>query len=662
MADKLLDFILKNMRQIKDDMKTLNENRAEAEKFYRGDPEIVEIAEKRSKATTSDLFDVVEWAKPSLLEIFAGGDEVCSLSPASEEDVPKVEKQNLLVNMQMKVKNNWFMVLHDWLDDALKLKVGWIKYQWYREEKSFTKEYNGLTQAEYDAKIQEDNVQIVQQIDTVVSTESFDPLTGQIIPEVRTYDVVLRYTVEDEYPLIEAVPAEDFGFPIRCRHISDAEFCWHRTFLPKWKVIKKYGKAALNRIEKAKDTLEDRNNEVARERFADLGRAFFWKEETEEYIFYEVYYRDPDTGDPKIVDICFDELFDERDNKYLKPPFHGITPIKMAHRVAGFSFYDLIKEIQCIRTALLRQILDNVYFSNNRRYFGDTDRLNIDDYLNNNVPGALIRTYGDPNLVIKAEEKAPLPSEIFPFWELLNTEKDYHSGVPRSFQGVNPDVLNKTWRGQNQQVSQASQRIAMMARLIAEMAIRPLINDVVDLNIRFLKKKTAVRYLNDWVEIEPDNIVGKYDVIVNVGLGTGNKQEIIAFVQQLLGIYAQIMKAGVRVVTPTNVYNAMKELVKAMGFRNVGDFVTDPKFGDAVAALLQILMQRGILQGDPQIGQIAYDIALQLGLVQPPKPGQERAAEAGPEGTFPGQERPAIPVQPAQPMNPTLPMQGGYFG
>jgi hypothetical protein len=430
-------------------------------------------------------------------------------------------------------------------------------------------------------------------------------------------------------------------------------------------MIKLFGEEKFKEVENAKGSKGDEDdNQVAKARLEGLGgNAFFYDDDSKEYWVYECYYRDPDTGTPMIVPLCANVIMSAAvKNKYRKPPFHGITPIKAAHRIAGFSFYDLVKELQQIRTAMLRQIMDNTYFANNRRYFGDPERMNVDDYLKNNFPGALVRTVGNPTQAVMPEEKAPLPPEVFQFWEMLSVEKDYHTGVPRSFQGVNPNILNKTWRGQNEQVTQAGQRIAMMARMIAEMGVAPLVRDVVDLNLWFLKKKQAVRFLNQWKEISPEQIVGQADVIVSVGLGTSNKQQTIVFMQQLLALYGQIKMSGVPVVTPTNVYNALKELIKAMGLRNVGDFVTDPKFVEQITVLLATLGKMGLAQ-DPTVGPIAQAVAMQLGLIpgpgatKPPQPGGENQA-----GTFPGQEPPSIPHQPAQPNVPPGMALGGNLG
>jgi hypothetical protein len=652
--DDEIDYCLTQIKKIKEEQKTLNTDRADAMKFYRAEPEIVECAAGRSKATTTDLMDCVEWIKPSLLEVFASGDQFVSLDPGGEEDTVAVEKQNLLVNQQLKVKNNWFMILHDWFDDMLKLKTGAVKYQWFESTEFIDKDYTELTDDEYMAKEMEKDCEVLAHTENSVAQMVTGPMGLPMPTQVRTHNATIRKTVRDEYPLIEACPAEDIGYPLKTRDVKDAMFFYHRIPYEQWEIEKRYGKKILEKVKGLSEAMHEDTDEVHRERFSDLGGEHFITSKDDGRLWvYECYYKDKENGTPMVAEVCGDVKCSVGKNKYRKPPFHVITPIKMAHRVAGFSLYDLIKEIQKIRTALLRQIMDNVYFANNRRYFGDPNRMNVDDYLNNNFPGALVRTTGDYSP--KPEEKSPIPQDVFAFWEMLNVEKDYHSGVPRSFQGVNPNVLNKTWRGQNQQIGQASQRVSMMIRLISEMGVAPLISDIVDLNIRFLKKPTMIRYMNTWNEITPDNIVGKYDVIVNVGLGTGNKDQMIIYMQQLLGLYLQAANAQIGVVTPINVYNAMKELIKAMGIRNVGDFVTEPKFTQTVMALLMTLQQMGAAS-NPQIGQMMQAIAGQLGML--PKPA---GAGANDKGTAPGQEMPPTPETPQSPGEPRTQITGGGF-
>ncbi len=141
------------------------------------------------------------------------------------------------------------------------------------------------------------------------------------------------------------------------------------------------------------------------------------------------------------------------------------------------------------------------------------------------------------------------------------------------------------------------------------------------------------------------------------------------YMQQLMGIYAQVVKAGLNIVTPQNVYKAMTELIKAMGIKDTQNYVTDPQMMQAVQALGQMTMQ--LIQGAQQLGiqlppqmmQALPQIMQTLG-IQPPPPqtpqGQGNNELSG--GTFPGQQPPQLPMQPAQPMNMASPMQGGNLG
>ncbi len=653
-----IEFCLNWIKKISGQMDSLNGNWADALKFYRNDPEIVPVIEGRSKVVTTDLFDLVEWVKPSLLEIFAGSNDFVSLEPEGEEDVEAVKRQEVLVNKQIRSKNNWFLIMHDWLDDALKLKFGGAKYQWFTDRQVIDRRYEGLTKIELNAKMAEEGVSLTKLETVVVQEAEMDPLTGQETkPAVVGYNADLTYTVEDEYPLIEATPADEIGFPLTCREIDRwCPFFYHKVKKQKYQIVKDYSEEFYARIEARKDLLKDGTDKAVTQRFADLGGIdFVYDGENQEYTLYECYYLDPGTAAPMLAVLCGDELYkDPEKNKYGKPPFRIITPIKMAHRVVGMSFFDLIKNLQQLRTNIVRQVSDALQKSNFRRYFLNPDKVNLDDYLNNNVTTGMVRVSGDPSEAVMPEAKAPLPPELFSFLEMLNVEKDYHTGLPRSFQGVNPKILNKTFRGQAQQVNQASQRVQMLARLIAEMGVAPLVRDVVELNVRFLKKKTMIRYLNKWVEIAPDNIVSRCDVTVNVGVGTGNREMITSQLQQLLGIFAQVKKAGLSIVTEENVFHTLKELIKAMGFKDTSNFVTEPKQTALIKALVGLNIEFIKRTGgvDPRHAQLVKALAESLGML---KGGPVQGA--GPAGRgypgFPG-ESPTAPGAPGIPANPGL--------
>lgn len=62
-------------------------------------------------------------------------------------------------------------------------------------------------------------------------------------------------------------------------------------------------------------------------------------------------------------------------------PFALGTPILMPYKVIGLGFYDLVEDLMRIKTALMRQILDNVYLSNSPMRAVQSGQVKLDDLL-----------------------------------------------------------------------------------------------------------------------------------------------------------------------------------------------------------------------------------------------------------------------------------------
>ena len=81
---------------------------------------------------------------------------------------------------------------------------------------------------------------------------------------------------------------------------------------------------------------------------------------------------------------------------------------------------------------------------------------------------------------------------------------------------------------------------------------------------------------NEWVPVRPDAWNDKADCTVSVALGQGNKDQQMMHLSQMLSFAGEAMKGGLPIVTVQNMYNLGASLVRAMGFQNVSDFLTDP--------------------------------------------------------------------------------------
>lgn len=627
------EYCLDQIKKLSNDVSNFRKECAEALLYFNGDPSIVKSPKKRSQATTTDFRDAVEWMRPSLLDIFTSNYEIAKIGPAGGEDDKNAKLVDKLVNYQVKIKNKWYEIMSDFISDTLMYRVGVIKYQWFTEIRKVKKQYSLLNQVEVEAIKKNPNIEVIEE--------------EYLQPGLANLTVIL--SIKDSYPLIECIPLEEIGFRINIKKTENA-FIWHRISYSKFEVIQRYGKEKFKKIEKDRELLEDGSEEFKQGLFKDIDDSFFFDENEDKYNIYECYYRDEETGVHTITELCGSVELNTYESKYDSgPPFIIASAMKKSHRLVGSSQFEMNKEYQKIRTAILRQILDNLYFCNNRRYFVDPLKVDMKDYLTKNNPGAAIKTKGGarPSDCAWPEEKAPIPPEVFAFWERILVEKDYHTGVPRSFQGVNNDELNKTFRGQAQQIQQASQRVAEAARTIAETAVAPLIEKIIELNIKFLDKEISFRYLNEPIKVNPDNIVGKYDITVKVGIGTGEKDKIVMQMEQLLSLFAQATKVGVPVVNAQDVYNVFKDLIQNMGHKNFNDYITDPKVNMMVMELIKLVLSLGIHQQMPQTQPLIQQLMAAFGMNINPK-------DLGTEGVN--------PPQGSQPQNPSLPMQGDYFG
>src|SRR5262249_25624046 len=75
-------------------------------------------------------------------------------------------------------------------------------------------------------------------------------------------------------------------------------------------------------------------------------------------------------------------------------PFAAMTPVIVTHRFFGRSIADLVMDIQRIKTALLRAMLDNAYLANNPRVEVAEQLASpetLDDLLVSR-PGGIVRT------------------------------------------------------------------------------------------------------------------------------------------------------------------------------------------------------------------------------------------------------------------------------
>jgi len=256
-------------------------------------------------------------------------------------------------------------------------------------------------------------------------------------------------------------------------------------------------------------------------------------------------------------------------------PFVSLTPIKIPHKFFGLSVADLVIPLQLMKSTLMRNLMDNMYNQNFGRYAVLEGQANLDDLLTQR-PGGVVRVKS-PNAVTPLVTP-PLEPYSFQMLEYLDGVRESRAGVTRMSQGMNENALTShtTATAVNAVMTAAQSRVELIARNFAETGVKELMGVIYELLLKYQDKDRVVMLRNNWVPVRPSAWKDKYDCTVSVALGNGNKDQQMMHLSQMLSFAGEAMKGGLRIVSEQNMYNLGASLVKAMGFQNVDDYLTDP--------------------------------------------------------------------------------------
>ena len=114
---------------------TISQQREQAMQYYYGLPFGNEV-DGRSQFVDTTVADTIEWIKPSLMRVFASGDEMVKFNPVGPEDVAMAAQATDYVNYVFTRDNPGWEILYSWFTDALLSKNGIVKVWWdeYEEE------------------------------------------------------------------------------------------------------------------------------------------------------------------------------------------------------------------------------------------------------------------------------------------------------------------------------------------------------------------------------------------------------------------------------------------------------------------------------------------------------------------------------------------------
>tara|TARA_Y100001937_G_scaffold114447_1_gene164190 strand:- start:2515 stop:4704 length:2190 start_codon:yes stop_codon:yes gene_type:complete len=576
----------------------LSSSRKKSLEYYMGEPLGTEI-DGRSQVVSTDVADTVETILPNLLRIFTASDQVVKCEPVKSEDVPLAEQATNYINYIFNKDNNGFSILYTWFKDALIEKNGIVKVYWDDSMSIEQETYENLNDQEYQILINDDNVEIVseeefvdekakEQLDQIKQLAEAQGQEIEDIPEPKLHNVVIKRTSKSGKVKIENIPPEEFLIQRTAKSIEDANFVAHRVMKTRSELIE------MGFDREIVDDLPTSNNILLNDerltRYADIDESPFNDapdESTQEIELYECYVRVDMDGDGiaelRKVTVAGSGGYTILENMVCDfIPFCSLTPIPMPHRFYGRSVSELVEDVQLVKSTVMRQLLDNMYLTNNNRVAIMDGMVNLDDLLTSR-PGGVVRTKQPPSQVMLPMQNQTISQQAFPLLEYLDTVRETRTGVTRYSQGLDADSLNKTATGVNTLMNQSQMRMELIARVFAETGIKDLFRRIFELTVKYQNKERIVELNNKFVAVNPTEWKNRYNISITVGLGSGSKEQQIVMLNNILQKQLQAFQLQGNkeypMVTLKNIYNSLSKIIEEAGLKNVENYFVNPDMG-----------------------------------------------------------------------------------
>jgi len=564
----------------------ISTERANAWNYYlskpRGDEE-----EGSSSVVTSDVADVVDGIMPSLLRIFTTSENLVSFDAVGAEDEDQADQESDYISHVFFKQNDAFETLYTWFFDALVQKNGIVKAWWDTSEQVTTESYSGLNMTELMTLLDDPELEPIERAER--EAETADAAGNLVVQTV--HDVEFRRIVKGGKCCVDNVPPEEYRISADARRLdpSKARMVGQEREVPRTELIEMgFDEAIVNDLpaytqsegghghyggeeEQSRYDRQDERHDSAREKSMDL------------ILLRECYMRVDYDGDGRAelrqIIIAGNKVLSNEPAD--RQPFHVISPQPLPHKHFGRASAEKVMDVQEISTTLLRQVLDNLYHTNNPSHavweqgMGENT---LDDLLTTRVGS--IKRFSRPVGESYAPMTVPFTAgATFPMLEYFDRTKRDRTGVSSDSEGLSPDAQKNIQQSVMMQAGDISRmKIEAVARIFAETGIRSLFLHMRELLMKHSDKAEVVKLRNRWVQIDPRDWRNRRNVTVNIGLGIGSRDANLMHLEAIWQKQREMIEGGGMnlTVTPRNIFNTAAEIVKNANYKMPEMFFTDP--------------------------------------------------------------------------------------
>jgi len=587
------------IRTMIDDSKSFEEevlgpDRDENLNYFYGEIPATE-GEGKSTAVSTDFRDTVMAILPSLIRIFTSSERVANCVPNHQGQEEAAKQCTDYINYVLWEDNPGFLILHDIIKDALRCKTGVTRWWTDNSQTVQEKEFSNVT---------------IEQIQMLVSENpTVEVLEHQRHPFIPNMLATLRVRYTESKPLVKimSVPLDEFRVSRKARDVECAPLIGHDQMVPMSNLVE-MGYPIDEILEYSNSSPDNYSTDrLFRNRGLDTGDITDALD-----VRYGCYFIRIDKDGDGIDELR--EIHTIGDNHHIiydeiveYANFAVWCPDPEPHTLVGDTPADLVKDIQVIKTNMLRGSLDSLAQSIWPRTVFNQTITNADDVLNDEI-GAPIRTTGSPTDAVMSITHQFVGQPVFGMFEVMEKLRQQRTGIGDASKGLDPRALQSTnVTGIDAIVQGAQERIELCARILAETGMKQLFKGILREIVAHPNQERTIQLRGKWETVNPSTFDPTMRISINPTLGKGSDMTRLMVLQDVKQTQTAIMtQFGVEnpLCGVQEFRNTLTDILAIANVKNVGRYYREideatvkkiaetPKEPDAATLLAQSEMEK----------------------------------------------------------------------
>jgi len=536
----------------------------------RGDEE-----EGKSAVISSDVADMVEAILSQMAPSFAG-DSVVTFDALNDADETQAQLESDVVSQIIMEDNRGFYVFLESIKDALLLKNGIIKVFVEEDTTRQTETFEGLSEIEFLQASQGNGETTAKVLDAEADDQGL--ITARIAFTTVTKTLIVRSIAPENIGIEQGY---DSIFLDRCNFFFERHQNTRSEMIelgmPKKVVMQ------LNTMTPTDSSSTMRNlRQEQPERTANQAAQ-------ENIEWFECYYKVDMNGDG-VTELIKAAVAGPDSTQMIQwefvdfIPYASGSPFINPHRWLGYSIYDKEAGVQDVKTAALRQWLDNAGNNNVNRATVLEGQVHMGDAKNNRSSGLIRIKSPQAYMPIPINDIGPSMQSLLSYMDQMRAERggaslELQSGEAQLGASIGSQDLDSAY-------STKEQLAGLMTRTLAETLIRTTYLLVHRTARSQLTAEINIKRAGEWVQTDPTTWPERNRVNIKIGLSPQDRQRKSANLEKTMQAQLGLMQQydGV-LVDLTKVHNSIIDWSRSADMDAPEQYWIDPESPQAQQAM-----------------------------------------------------------------------------